>query len=120
MAVSKGNRGKKKKRTQNHRAPVRPEVQKQEAEKAQQQRESAKKYLIMSMVSFAVMVIGFVMANYVGWYLIGYPISLIGALCGIYSAGKQSRGARVTQVCYGIYSALVIYMWVYRVFLLKG
>lgn len=109
MAESKNNRKKKKKRTQNHRAPDLPPT-KEEIAKAEEQQKRQGKMLKMSILSFVVMLVGFLVAQM--WsHLIGYPIACVGSIMGIYSAREQERGRIITIICYGVFAVLVAYMW---------
>lgn len=109
MAESKNNRKKKKKRTQNHRAPDLPPT-KEEIAKAEEVQKKQSKMFKLSIVSFALMLVGFVIAQM--WSrLIGFPIAFAGGILGIYSAREQERGRKVTIICYTIFAVLVAYMW---------
>lgn len=109
MAESKNNRKKKKKRTQNHRAPDLPPT-KEKIAKAEEVQKKQSNMLKMSIVSFILMLAGFVVAQ--TWsHFIGYPIAFAGSIMGIYSAREQERGRTVTVICYGIFSVLVAFMW---------
>ena len=109
MAESRNNRKKKKKRTQNHRAPDLPPT-KEEIAKAEEVQKQQGKMLKMSIASFALMLVGFVIAQM--WsHIIGYPIAFAGSIMGMYSARAQERGRTVTIICYGIFAVLVAFMW---------
>lgn len=111
MAVSKNNRKKGKKRAQSHRAPVTQQQRKQELQVDEAMQQKEKKRFRMSLVAIAVMAIGL----FVAWKwsrLIGYPITFVGGLVGLYAARQQDKGRKVTIVCYSIYCVLVAYMWI--------
>lgn len=109
MAESKNNRKKKRKRTQNHRAPDLPPT-KEEIAKAEEEQKKQSNMLKMSIVSFVVMLAGFLVAQM--WsHLIGYPVAFVGSIMGIYSARGQERGRMVTMICYGVFAVLVAFMW---------
>ena len=111
MAVSKNNRKKGKKRAQSHRAPVTEQQRKQELQVDEAMQQKEKKRFRMSLVAIAVMAIGL----FVAWKwsrLIGYPITFVGRLVGLYAARQQDKGRKVTIVCYSIYCVLVAYMWI--------
>lgn len=116
MAVSKNNRKKKTKRTQNHSAPKvekrLTEAQKQEIIEKQEQ---DKKHLKLSIIACIIMVVGFAM-GWAGYELVGYPISFAGGVMGLvvtHKQGKSKRG-RVTIICYTIYCVLIAYMWIFK------
>ena len=111
MAVSKNNRKKGKKRAQSHRAPFTEQQRKQELQVDEAMQQKEKKRFRMSLVEIAVMAIGL----FVAWKwsrLIGYPITFVGGLVGLYAARQQDKGRKVTIVCYSIYCVLVAYMWI--------
>ncbi len=114
MAVSKGNRKKNTKRKQNHSAPKvekrLTEAEKQELLKKEKQNN---KNLKRSIIACVIMVAGFVIA-WLGYRLIGYPISFAGAVMGIVVARNQDKGRKVTIACYTIYCVLVAYMWIFE------
>ena len=114
MAVSKNNRRKKTKRTQNHCAPA-GFGQKQQAKVAAQQEQEAieKKRWRISMLALVFMVVGFLIAAQ-GNRFIGYPITFVGGVLGLYSARTLSKGRKITIVCYTIYCVLVAYMWIFE------
>lgn len=115
MAVSKNNRRKKRKRTQNHSAPViekhLTEAEVQELEHKQQQENKRLKWSIIFIV---IMIGGFVIARAAAAPLIGYPISFIGGIGGLATTRTQEKGKTVTVICYTIYCILVAYMWIYQ------
>lgn len=114
MAVSKNNRKKKTKRTQNHSAP-KVEKRLTEAQKQEliQKQEQNNKHFKLSIVACVIMVVGFVMA-WAGYDLIGYPISFAGGVMGLVLTRKQDKGRKVTIICYTIYCILVAYMWIFK------
>lgn len=114
MAESKNNRKKKKKRTQNHRAPDLPPTKEEIAQEEAAVQEQ-KKQLKLSIVAFALMAVGFLLAQFWSSF-VGYPISFVGSILGIATARSQEKGRTVTIVCYTIFSVLVAYMWCYQVF----
>ncbi len=111
MAVSKNNRKKGKKRTQSHRAPVTEQQRKQEIQVDQEMLAKEKLRFRLSLAAIIVMAIGL----FVAWKwsrLIGYPITFVGGLAGLYAARQQGKGRKVTIVSYSIYCLLVAYMWI--------
>lgn len=109
MAESKNNRKKKKKRNHNHRAPDLPPT-KEEVAKAEEVQKEQSKMLWLSILSFVLMLVGFVIAQ--TWSgLIGYPISFAGSIMGIFAAHTQEKGRAVTVICYTIFAVLVAVMW---------
>lgn len=114
MAVSKNNRKKKHKRTQNHSAPE--GFSKKQIEREEQQQDQAqleKKRWRISMLALVLMVIGFLIAN-AGNHLIGYPITFVGGLLGLHSARTLAKGRKITVFCYTVYCILIAYLWIFE------
>lgn len=111
MAVSKNNRRKKRRRTQNHSAPVDMAKRQEELRASEEQQALEKRHLRLSVIAVVIMVAGLMIAWKAG-HVIGYPITFVGSLVGLYAARKQGKKQRVTVICYTIYSALIAYMWI--------
>lgn len=111
MAVSKNNRKKGKKRTPSHRAPVTAQQREQKTRIEEKQRVQEKQNLRLSLIAVAIMGVGL----FVAWRwsrLIGYPITFVGGLAGIYAERKSGKQRKLTLICYTIYCILVAYMWI--------
>lgn len=111
MAVSKNNRRKKHKRTQNHSAPVTTQREIEEQRANEEKLAQNKKHLKASMCAMLVIVVGLVLA-FMGNRFIGYPITFIGGVADLIIAVKQGKGKKLTVTSFAIYCILVAYMWI--------
>ena len=113
MAVSKNNRRKKTKRTQNHSAPA-GFGKKHEAKIAAQQEEIAKKNNL-SIICFFGMLLSLAGALFTNYGMILYPISFACAVENLMSIKKRrprrSKGDMLIGMCYIIYIAVVAGTW---------
>ncbi len=109
MAVSKGNQ-KKKKRTQNHRAPEgmkKPEQREVEV----RQEEKYKQARGLTIAGIVVMIIGFALVM-MDFRFVGYPITFIGGLTGLLAARMQGSKRKGTIIGYTAYCVLIAYLWI--------
>mgnify|MGYP000763850648 CR=1 FL=1 len=114
MAVSKNNRRKKGKRTQNHSAPAAAQKSaKREVEVQQKQKE--KQALWLNIAGIAVMIVGFILA-WRGYRFAGYPITFIGALAGLIATRLQGGKRKGTIIGYTVYCIMVAYLWIFEFF----
>lgn len=113
MAVSKNNRRKKRKRTQNHSAPVSAVSQNMEREVEVEQEAKEKRAMRLNIIGIVIMIAGFVLA-WRGYRFAGYPITFSGALVGIISTRMQNNGRKLTIAGYTLYCIMVAYMWIFE------
>ncbi|MDO5547785.1 MAG: hypothetical protein Q4F79_04780 [Eubacteriales bacterium] len=113
MATSKNNRKKGRKRSASHAAP--PGYVGKKQEQITQQEEAnyraSRRDSLIKWTGLFIMLIGFWLA-YETQYSIGYVITIIGALIGFFTVRKGARYARLSMACYGIYIAMIVFIWV--------
>lgn len=113
MAVSKNNRRKKRKRTQNHSAPVTSQQIAKEQKIDEEKQIQEKKRLRLSIIAIVIMMAGLLVAWKVSRFF-GYPLTFVGGVIGLVTARLQDKGRKVTIVCYTVYCILIAYMWIFE------
>lgn len=121
MAASKNNRKKGSKRAPQRTAPPGFESGKPKPLTKQQQAEAEEnavneKMNVIRTVGMVVLVIGFSIAYWAGavigeMYVIGYPISIGGAMMCFYSARQSIPRRLMPQICYLAFIAIIIVSW---------
>ncbi len=106
MAVSKNNRRKTKKRQQ-HMSPV-----KREERTAQPDNKSSLGIEWISFIGLILMVLGFVVAMFSDYGIVGYPVSFAGAAMSLSQTKWDTRRNKISIVSYIVYCAAVAYMWI--------
>lgn len=110
MAVSKNNRKKGKKRQEVRRRPV-TEAQLRAQEKiAQQEAKDAGHERTVSFLAILLMFAGFVVAM-LGYRIIGYPITFIGALVSVFMTPKDLKHRKLTIGLCIVYMVMVAVLW---------
>ena len=107
MATSKNNRKKGKKRAKN-RSPQ--QVQEKNAAKVKRVRDW-KREQVISFVALAIMVVGFLLASFTSYGIIGYPIAALGAAVGLVRTKWDTTHHKITIVCYVVMIVLLMLAW---------
>lgn len=113
MATSKNNRKKGRKRSASHAAPPGYDGKKQQYTAKEEQNKSFfdRHLMAIKWIGLLIMLAGFIIAYYLQ-RMIGYPITIVGALIGFFCVRSDTRYRRVSLVCYGVYIALMVYAWI--------
>lgn len=106
MAVSKNNRKKSKKRQQ-HMSPV-----KRAEREAEQEKKSSLGIEWVSFIGLILMVMGFVVAMFSDYGIVGYPVSFVGAAMSLSQTKWDTRRNKISVVSYIVYCAAVAFMWI--------
>lgn len=117
MAVSKNNRRKKHKRTQNHSAPVNVQRTAEEQMVNEEKKAKDRKQLAVSIFAIVIILVGLFLA-WRGNRFIGYPITFAGGLIDVICARRQGKQKRLTVISFSFYCILVAYLWIFE-FLVK-
>ena len=108
MAVSKNNRKKGKKSTAAHSSPAGSAKQPQQT--AAPQRGVSTSTLLKGL-ALLFMIAGLAIVYYSG-HIIGFPLSIAGAVIGLFYVRKEQHFRFVTRACYGVFIAVMICYWI--------
>lgn len=113
MATSKNNRKKGRKRSAPHAAPPGYAGKKQErvAQQSEKDDRARKWESLIKWTGLFLMLIGFWILTYTQ-HIVGYIITIVGALIGFFNVRDTARFARLSRVCYGIYIAMIVFIWI--------
>lgn len=108
MAVSKNNRKKSKKRSKGHAAPQTQEIQQTNAQRMRDwNREQIYKF-----AALGIMVVGFLIAMFTPYGIVGYPITFVGSLLCLFKTKWDTTNHKISFVCYIVYCILVAMLWI--------
>lgn len=107
MAVSKNNRKKGKKRTANH-SPAGSTKQPQQTTAPQSGTSTS---TLLKGLALLFMIAGLAIVYYSG-HIIGFPLSIAGAVIGLFYVRKEQHFRFVTRACYGVFIAVMICYWI--------
>jgi hypothetical protein len=113
MATSKNSRKKGRKRSASHAAPpgyVGSKKQEQIAQQEEADYRDSRKNSLIKWTGLFLMLIGFWLLYYTN-HIAGYIITIAGALIGFFAVRSYARFARLSKVCYGIYIAMMVFIW---------
>jgi hypothetical protein len=111
MATSKNNRKKGRKRQQMHKKPVPDYVVKAEQERMEAERKADDRTRTWSFLGLILMIVGFVVAV-MGYPIIGYPLTFVGAVIGMFTTSSESKHPRIVMGGYMVYCVLVAVLWI--------
>ena len=117
MATSKNNRKKGRKRSASHAAPPGYFGKKQEQIQKQEEADyrASRKESLIKWIGLFIMLIGFWLGYETGW-AIGYIITIVGALIGFFTVRPNARYYRLSKLCYGVYIAMILFIWLAPLF----
>ena len=112
MAVSKNNRKKGSKRAAPHAAPSGFVGNRQQhmQQQAQQLPFLDRHRIAIRWIGLAIMILGFLAASY-GRQIIGFPVTIFGAMMDILCIRREPGKHRISLICYVAYIAIMIYAW---------
>lgn len=112
MATSKNNRKKGSKRSASHAAP--PDFVGNRQQYEQKQAEKLpfidRHRTVIRWIGLLIMIVGFV-AVYYGHQIIGFPITIFGAMIDILCIRREPGKHAISLGCYLAYTAIMIYAW---------
>lgn len=108
MATSKNNRKKGKKRAKNHAAR---QAQEQKSASEVKRVRDWKQEQVISFVALAIMVVGFLLASFTSYSIIGYPVAALGAAVGLVRTKWDTTNHKITIVCYVVIIVLLMLTW---------
>lgn len=113
MATSKNNRKKGRKRSAPHAAPPGYAGKKQEqiAQQEEARYRASRRESLIKWTGLFLMLIGFWLMYYTH-HAAGYIITIVGALIGFFTARTNTRYSRLSMICYGVYIAMIIFIWI--------
>lgn len=113
MAKNKNNRKKGHKRAASHSAPPGYSGKKQTGNVQSGEQGGSffqRHFMALKWVSLILMLGGFI-AAYNFQLVVGYPLTIIGALIGFFTTRHDARMRKMSRFCYAAYIALIIVIW---------
>ena len=111
MAVSKNNRKKSKKRVKGHAAPITNTTMSKELTPEQMEQKQMLKNNNRGLIYMLVMLLGFAGGMFTDYGIVCYPISIAGALAGLFSMKRRTKRDTVIYICYIVYIAAIATVW---------